>query len=198
MRALYIDRYFMRDDNSCFIASVSMPILERKNIKNNLKLITNKVISFDLLNYSNVKTYYDFFNSYIKNKNMSSYVLKVHNFKRSLYCKQLLHIIKNEYNLYNKEELRVYIPFDKNKIFLKTLNAMVKKRKMKVSIEEIRYDESTFSQLANIIAGCVYYHDREDLYEVNLGKKGKPQLVAFCYSCKKTKNKLLIEDFKNY
>lgn len=196
MRAVYIDKYFMKDSVNCVISSVSLPILERKNIKNNMKLISNNTLSFNFLNYENVKEYYNFLNLFIKNSSMTSITLRIPHFRKSSYCNQLLNIIKTEYELYNKEELRVYIPYCENKNFLKSLMAMVKKRKMNVSIEEIKYEESIFSQLANIISGCVYFHDREDLYLSNLGNKGKPQLVAYYYSCKKSKNKILIKDFK--
>lgn len=195
MRAIYIDRYFMRDNHDCYFASISLPILERKHIKAQLKSICNKVLDFDNLNYLNVKEYYGYCNFFVKNINMSSFVLRVKRYRRSEYCKELFKIIEHQYSLYN-EPLRVYIPYDKNKNYLKTINKMVKKRGMNVSVEEIRFEESSFSQLANIIAGCIYYHDREDLYERNIGKKGKPQLIAYLYSCKKPKNKLIIKDYK--
>lgn len=194
MRALYIGRYFMRDSHDCNFTGVSLPILERKSIKNNLKKYINKPLIFDNINHYNVKMYYSFINHFIKEQSMTSYTLRVKKYKRSEYCKQLLKIIEHDYYLFN-EPLRVYIPFDKNKNFIRTLNKMIKKRKLNVFVEEIRYEESVFSQLANIISGCVYYHDREDLYEANMGKKGKPQLIDYVYSCRKTKNKFIIEDY---
>ena len=33
MRAVYIDKYFMKDSHNCVFSTVSFPILERKNIK---------------------------------------------------------------------------------------------------------------------------------------------------------------------
>lgn len=190
MRAVYIDRYFMRDSYKCVLTSVSLPILERKRIKQSLNYIANKnILYFNEIKEDNIRTYYNYCNFFMKERNMNSSSLKLNSFRRSEYCRQLFELIKLEYNLYHQEPLRIYIPFNDDKGFLKTLNSMIKKRKMNISIEEIKYDESRLSQLANILSGCVYYHDREDLYELNLGKKGKPQLVAYLYSCKKSKNK---------
>lgn len=190
MRAVYIDNYHMKNKNNYVFVSVSLPILERKSIKTQLKAINDEIMSFDNINYQNIKKYYDYCSFFIKNIHMNSSIKKVFNYKRSMYCRTLLNLIENEYYSANKEELRVYIPFETNKNHLKTINKMLKKRHINAYVEEIRYSESKLSQLSNIIAGTIYYHDREDLYERNIGKKGKPQLVAYLYSCKKTKNKM--------
>lgn len=190
MRALYIDRYYMTDSNNCVLTGISLPILKRKIIRTNLRIISDKTLKFDDVDAYNIETYYNYIKYFIKDNDMTAISLKIVRYKRFQYCRQLFKIINNQYELYNKEPMRVYIPFDSNKDFLKTLNIMAKKRKMQVQIEEIKYEESKISQISNLIAGCVYYHSREDLYyENNLGERGKPQLIAYLYSCKKKKNK---------
>lgn len=195
MRTLYIDRYYMRDSHNCVFTGISLPVLERKNIKNGLKEISKETLEFDNLTPENLQAYYEYVHYFIKNIDMTSYSLRVVKYRRSQYCRQILQIIKNEYAVHNNEPLRVYIPFEGDKNFIRTLNAMVKKRKMDVEVEEIKFPDSKISQLAHIIAGCVYYHQREDLYEKHLGERGKPQLIAYLYSCKKTRNKLTIQDY---
>jgi len=192
MRAVYIDKYNMKNSHNCVFASISLPILERKTIKQELKSIDVKMMNFDFIDYSNLKNYYNYCNLFMKNISMRSNVKRINNYKRSMYCRTLMQLIEMEYVACNKEEMRIYIPFESDKTHLRTLNNMLKKRKINAYVEEIRYKESKFSQLANIISGIVYYHDKDDLYGKNLGKKGKPQLVAYLYSCKKTKNKLNI------
>lgn len=196
MRAVYIDRYFMKNDHSCVFGSVSCPILNRKEIKNNLKDIFEDILHFDDITSENVKTFYNVCSYFMKNNNMSANMLSLSSFRRKDYTNILFSLIKKEYIIYRNEPLRVYIPFDDDKTFIRNLNAMCRKRKMNVSVEEIKYEESKLSQLTNILCGCVYYHDREDLYLTNLGRKGTPQLVAYIYSCKKSFNKFNV--FKKY
>lgn len=195
MRAVYIDRYYMTNSHSCVFGCVSLPILKRKEIKQKLNDFSKNIMCFDDIDGDNVKIFYDYCNLFMKDSDMTSNILRIGRFRRKDYPRQLFQLIETEYKLHKKEPMRVYIPFDKNKTFIKTLNAMCRKRKIDVSIEEIKYEESKVSQLTNILCGSVYYHDREDLYGVNLGRKGKPQLIAYIYSCKKNRNKFNIVDF---
>jgi hypothetical protein len=195
MRVIYIDGYFLKDIHRCVFTGVSLPILERKNIKTDLRSISDDALHFDKLDEENVKTYYDYCNLFIKNNNMSATAMRVPSCRRSYYCKQIYKIIEAEYLKYDKEKTRVYIPFQYDKTFLKSLNAMVKSKGLDIQVEEIKYEESKISQLANLISGCICHHDIEELYLENLGKKGKPQLIAYLYSCKNPRRKLDIIDF---
>ena len=55
MRAVYIDNYHMKNKNNYVFVSVSLPILERKSIKTQLKAINDEIMSFDNINYQNIK-----------------------------------------------------------------------------------------------------------------------------------------------
>jgi len=194
MRAVYIGRYFMPDKRNVTFSSISMPILERKRLKQKLKDITIKEISFDDVTYETVQEAYESMKLYLKEPEVLSNILNVTNYRRKEYCRIIFHIALFEYEIH-QEPLRIYIPFDKDKTFLRSLNKMAIKYNKEIHFEEIRNNESNFSQLASLIAGCVYYHNDEDLYLNNIGKTSQAQLTAYLYSSKKIKNKLNINDY---
>lgn len=194
MRAVYIGGYSATGERRFAIAAVSMPILERKRIKNDFKEITRETVSFSNVTYDNVKMLYLFCKQFIKESNLSSSVYHIADFHRSQYCNILFNFAVAEFNRYN-EPVRVYIPYEKDKTFLKTLNKMAIKRNLQIYFEEIRLDESCFQQLAGLLAGCVFYRRDDEKYFDCLGVTPEAQLTAYVYSSKKEKDKLNIKDY---
>lgn len=192
MRAAYISRFSKAD--SITVASVSMPILERKRIKNEFKEITKEPVSFSSITYDNVKTSYMLSKLFFKEP-MTATVSHVTKYKSSSYCKAVFSAVLSEYEKHGREEMRVYIPFNKDKTALKDLNKMAASKKKPIIFEEIRYNESCFQQLANLFAGCVNYRRDDENYFNNLGQTPEAQLTAYIYSAKKDKGKFDINDF---
>lgn len=190
MRAVYIERYYMTDSHNLTLTSLSVPITKRKNIKELIKNITREKLSFASISQDNIREYYEICKLFLNNSELECNVVDIKKYHRSKYCGAIFKMIQMEYEKHNKESLRVYIPYEYNKNFYRTLLKMIAKSGMNVSLEESNYDQSVFAQLSSIIAGCTYYHSREDLYFDNLGKTSQAQLVAYLYTSKKQRNKM--------
>lgn len=195
MRAVYIGRHFSDDNNRMTIGCISMPILERKKIKKDLKEITKEVFSFNDISYDNIKIFYMCCKLFIKESNLTATIYHVTKPHRSEYCKIIFNTILNEYIKHDCDSLRVYIPFDSNKNILRNLNTMANTRNLPISFEEARFNESSFQQLASLLSGCIYYRKDDENYLECLGKTPEAQLTAYIYAAKKEKGKLDIFDY---
>lgn len=197
MRAVYIASYGETGSHDLTAASISMPIHERKRIQSNMRQEIGRELYFKDISYENVKQPYNAYKLFQKEPEMSVSVIHVFRFYRAHYCKVVFMLALSEYEKGHEERLRVYIPFDSNKGYLRSLNKMAERKKVDISFEEIRYEESCFQRLASIIAGCVFYHDRDDYFN-NIGKTGKAQLTSYIYASKKDANKFIFLQPKKF
>ena len=183
MRAAYIDVYYK--ESTCVFTIVSFPIEQRKKWKEIFESFF-PIVSFDNVDETNISEYLQYLGFFIKGNDISAISLRVRKYRRSMYCRILKELIHEVFSIYGSS-MRVFIPFDTDKHFLKSVRAMTPEN---IFIEEIRRKESFASQLASVLSGCVITHDDDSLY----GKDEKTVLSDYLYFSVKKRYKYLVKD----
>lgn len=198
MYAIYFDVYRNPAGAYKSAAAVSLPILERKRIKEEIRDAVKSLnkedvtVSWEGMKCkSPMKTMYLMLNFLFEEKEMrgavsSTYIPKATSkkFLPQMLCEMITALIgRKNY----KKEIRVYLPATFTKYEYRQCMAGIKVHFPYAQVEKIPIEDSVFTQMANVMAGLHDY--QETVYENHIGEKGRSQLVEYILQAPKTDKK---------